>query len=453
MRVTAEELARRTGEPVERVLDWRARGLLGDFERGFHPSDVERARLVQLLLRRGFDLDAVVAWAREGGIERHVESLPSSSAGGAYSQEEAAARVGLDPALVRRASEAAGFGEPGEPFDDDGLEALRALKTALDAGFPEEALMQYARVYADTFARVAEMEARLFNFYVVDRLRAQGVSAAELARARQATTDASLPLVEPMLRYFHQLALRRAMRETAALDLAAETGLRPPPTVPGELDAAIVFVDLSGFTPLADAMGDVKAAEVVARFGVVVREVTDRWDGRVVKQIGDAFMLVFPTPRQAVASALAIDERAGQEPQFLAVRSGVHWGRALYRDGDYVGTNVNLASRVAGEAGRHQVLTTRAVRERCGGLAGVEFVLLGSRRLRGLAEEVEIFEARAATGASSSKVIDPVCGMELAAAEVGARLTVGHREHAFCSTACLRRYVATPERYPPAPRS
>jgi YHS domain-containing protein len=37
--------------------------------------------------------------------------------------------------------------------------------------------------------------------------------------------------------------------------------------------------------------------------------------------------------------------------------------------------------------------------------------------------------------------------MELAESEVGASLTTGGNEHAFCSDECLRRFVAAPEKY------
>ena len=58
------------------------------------------------------------------------------------------------------------------------------------------------------------------------------------------------------------------------------------------------------------------------------------------------------TGRSAVACALEIDRRSTTEPQFTAVRGGVHFGPVLYREGGYVGSNVNIASRVAGEARR-----------------------------------------------------------------------------------------------------
>ena len=52
--------------------------------------------------------------------------------------------------------------------------------------------------------------------------------------------------------------------------------------------AAVVFIDLSSFTPLAEAMGDATAAEVLERFSNIVRRSVGAFDGRVVKQIGDA---------------------------------------------------------------------------------------------------------------------------------------------------------------------
>ena len=42
-------------------------------------------------------------------------------------------------------------------------------------------------------------------------------------------------------------------------------------------------------------------------------------------------------------------------------RIGIHAGEVLYRDGDYYGREVNLASRVAARAAAGEVLVTRAI--------------------------------------------------------------------------------------------
>jgi len=94
-------------------------------------------------------------------------------------------------------------------------------------------------------------------------------------------------------------------------------------------------------------------------------------------------------------------------------------------------------------------LVTAAVRKEAAGLSGVELTPCGKRKLKGVAEEVELFEVRSATAPVSGRVVDPVCGMELGPSEIAARLVLEGHERAFCSEECLRRYVAAPERYSP----
>jgi len=453
--LTALELGGRIGEPVERVNEWRALGLIGgEGAETFSPEDVQRARLVQLLLRRGFGIEAIAQADREEGfLARHVVMNFPEGVGPTYSLAEAAERLGLGVDVVRRFWEAAGLAEQGELLYERDVETLDGIKTGLHAGLPEEALLQLVRVYADTLGRVAEAESRIFHFYVHERLKALGLTGRQLADAEQGSGDQVTPLIEPTILYFHRKGWEKAMREDAVLHVRPYAGQRETGEVPGQLRVAIAFVDLSGFTSLAEAMGDQMAARVLERFSRLVREAVSHFDGRVVKQIGDAFMLVFPEPRSAVACAVEIERLAAEEPQFPAVRLGIHHGQVLYREGDYLGTSVNVAARLAADAEPRQLLLTAAARKEAGSLPNVDFVPLGKRRLRGLAEDHELFAAvpRAATE-GARRLVDPVCRMELAAGEAAARLSFEGREQVFCSQQCLQRFVAAPERYAaPAP--
>jgi len=146
--------------------------------------------------------------------------------------------------------------------------------------------------------------------------------------------------------------------------------------------------------------------------------------------------------------AIEIERRSAEEPQFPAVWTGIQSGQVLYREGDYVGTSVNVAARLAEEAERHQVLLTAGVRREAGSFPDVEFLPLGKRRLRGLAEDFELFAAvQRSTAGRSPGLLDPVCGMELDSGEVAARLSFGGQERVFCSQECLQRFVTSPERY------
>src|ERR1043166_7655463 len=110
-----EELSEWSGEPPEALREWHALGLIGGGGDDFSPDDVERARIVGLLRRRGSSLAAMARTEREQNILAsylHANLSPRSAR--AYSQEEAAAGIGLDVATVRRVwSGGRGFTPPG----------------------------------------------------------------------------------------------------------------------------------------------------------------------------------------------------------------------------------------------------------------------------------------------------------------------------------------------------
>jgi adenylate cyclase len=75
------------------------------------------------------------------------------------------------------------------------------------------------------------------------------------------------------------------------------------------------------------------------------------------------------------------------------VRIGIHYGEALYRDGDYYGRDINQAARVVARAGGGEVLVTRAVVETAAGRDGLAFDRIGEVRLKGFSEPTELFIA------------------------------------------------------------
>ena len=444
--LSAEELSFATEEPVERLRHFRSFKLIGsENDERFAPEDVERIRLIQFLERRGIALETIAhAEQEEAVLSSVVDFLFPDGVGRTYSFAEAIAIVGLDADVARRVREASSAGDG--PMDEHDLQMLRQAKIALDAGLPETALLQLARVYADALGRVAEAEVRLFHFYVHEGLRTAGLAGRELVDSRKSVREHLLPTVAPMIRYFHHRGVVRAVRQDMVLHLTGDA--RPIHSDPrAQLRLAIVFLDISSYTPLTEVMGDAVAARIVERLSELVREATIRFDGRIVDRVGDAFLLVFPDPRAAVTCALEIERRTAAEPQFPALRGAVHWGDVLYQEGGYVGGSLNIASRVATQARPHQILATAAVCSEIGGLSQVGFVPLGKRQLKGLAEELDLFEVRADDVKGRERLRDPVCGIEMAPTEVAVKLVVSGQELAFCCEKCLRVFLEAPQRY------
>jgi adenylate cyclase len=196
-------------------------------------------------------------------------------------------------------------------------------------------------------------------------------------------SESLVGLVEPALLYFHRKEWERALREDMMLHLMEEVTGEPPP-IPGMLTVTTMFIDLASFTTLTAARGDEAGALVLDEFSDVVRQHTVQSDGKVVKQIGDAFMLVFDDASNAITCGLAVRDAEAAEPDRPAVRLGAHTGDVLYREGDYVGTNVNIAARVAALAQRDQFLVTDPVRQAAGNPTAVQYLAQGPQRLKGI---------------------------------------------------------------------
>ncbi|HUF52565.1 MAG TPA: adenylate/guanylate cyclase domain-containing protein [Dehalococcoidia bacterium] len=449
--LTIDQLSHRTGEPVAKLATWHHCGLIGkEGEDVFQLDDIGRVRLIHQLLHYGHSLDDVREAIRDPNsvLGYFLDEMARALAQPMYTLAESAEIVGMDLETLKTLVDATGIADH-DMLEEDDLTYLRSCKIALDAGYPLEALIQILRVYADAMRRAAEVGHRTSHFYMHQPAQRELPPDQVMGRLT-ATFDRIEPLIEPALLYFFRKGAMQSAWDDMLMHLEEESGLAEKPEIPGQIRQAVMFVDLASFTPLAEAMGDVKAAEVVARFAEMVRVANLRCHGRVVKQIGDGFMIVFPECYSAVSCALELEQRAAAETHFPAIRAGLHYGPVLYREGDYIGSNVNIASRLAGAANRHQVLVSAEVRNRARDLEGVEWIRVGMQRLKGLAAEVELFEARMSSVEAPDKVIDPVCGMELGLREVAARLSLNGVDHSFCSDDCLKQFVRAPEKYTPA---
>ncbi len=444
--LSLEDLARHTGEVADELRRWIDLGLIGvDAPGRFGHEDIERVRLIRIFLLRGIALEDIAHSCRQGDLSvllpRYLDTMFPGEGRPALTLEEAAEDVGLDLEQAHRLWESTMMGKHSRVLGTDDLELLRTMLRARRAGLPEEALLQMSRTWTETLGRAAEVALRLVHFYIHERPAGD-------AHAIEATIQSDLtPLLEPTILHYLRKGMVRALPGDMLLHLEAEVGKRQFGPVPGRVPLAILFIDLSSFTPLAEAMGDVKAAEILERFASIVREATNRHAGQIVKQIGDGFMMIFHNTRDAVRFALDVEATTAREPQFPASRAGIHWGEALYRDGDYVGAAVNLAARVAAAADRHQILLTSAARQQMREMPAMSFERMGSRLLKGVTDTVELFAVHPCAPEEVGKVVDPVCGMEIGPGEIAASIAMGGKEFTFCSQDCLRRFAGAPERY------
>jgi len=176
----------------------------------------------------------------------------------------------------------------------------------------------------------------------------------------------------------------------------------------------LVFTDIEGSTTLWEAEEEIARHSLHAH-DAVMRAALQKHGGYEVKTEGDAFMVAFPLPSQALRFCVEVQRNLHEHPwsdallarpeaeigsgfRGLRVRMGVHEGSPECRmhgnKADYYGPMVNRAARISGIGHGGQILVSaetwahaaRDVR------ASVEATVLGTYRLRSLSGTQEIVQ-------------------------------------------------------------
>jgi adenylate cyclase len=338
---------------------------------------------------RGHSLEELRAAGREGRLSfGFIEDLLPAP-GRDQTPAEVAESAGMEEALVERFMQLLGTPTARERrLTSQDAEAMRRIGESLQAGLPLVALLQLVRIYAQSIRRIADAEVRLLHIYVHEPLMRGGSPAPEISEQMEDLVKTVLPLASPLMEYVHTRYLRFFIEQDVVGHMEAElAGVRQL----GRVKMAFCFVDLTGFTRYTEEEGDEEALDLVERFVETV-EATLPVEASIVKTIGDEVMIVSPDPVSLTEWAVGFLALFPARPQ---PRVGIHFGRAVFRDADYFGGEVNLTHRVVARALGGEVLVTAAVADTVGSSDYLRFDPIGEVDLKGFPHPVELFVARA----------------------------------------------------------
>jgi len=388
--LTLTEAAREAGVSPSTLRRWGAQGVIPDYRGRWTRAAAIHARLVANLREHGYTLDEIKQAGEDGRLAFGFVDELFPSREGKYTFAEVAEQSGLEPALIERVWRSMGF--PSwrlERLDEDDLEAIRYMGSVLVAGFPLVAFLQVLNVYGQALRQIADAEARLFILYVHEPLIREGVPATQMAEELSELANELLPLSTPLMIYMHRHFLRHFVEQGLIARVESELEVDEEEML-GELTVAIAFVDLVGFVRFTEEEGEQEALDLLERFVVTIEDSLPA-SARVVKNIGDGVMIVGNDP--VGLTDWAIDYQDGFEPPSRP-RIGIHYGRTLYRDGDYYGRSVNLAARVVARAQAGEVLVTEQVREAVPETPALRFERLGDVQLKGFKDPATLYVAR-----------------------------------------------------------
>jgi len=390
-RISLSEASRRSGVPASTLKRWAEEKVLPVRRGRWTAAAAAQARVVARMRERGHSLDDLRRAGREGrlafGFAEDLFPEPEEQT----TVEEVSRQTGLEPELIERILVILGTPLGRErTLGPNDVAALRHCARVLAAGFPLVAFLQLVRVYVQSLRRIADAEMRLFHLYVHEPMIRDGVPELQMATEMGELAADILPLAAPLTEYLHIRYLRFFLEQDVVGHMESELGGAVPDL--GQVPITLCFIDLTGFTRYTEEEGDLEALDVVENFVETVEATLPR-EATIVKTIGDEVMVVSPEPASLCEWAVDLLARLPERPQ---PRVAIHCGEAVYRDGDYFGTHVNLAHRVVNRAHAGEVMVTERVVAAIEGRGALAFEPIGEVRLKGFPTPTPLYVVRAA---------------------------------------------------------
>jgi adenylate cyclase len=312
----------------------------------------------------------------------------SSHSGRTFAEMAEESGVPLDLLMYVREASGSVPPRPDDRMRDEDLPYVAMIAATLEGGFRLATIHQMIRAQSDGLRRIAETEAMTWQSDVIEPATRRGLRADEALGIEFG--DRMAVLTERAVIAMYHLQQARAWSagiiegvERQLADAGVHRRLAHPP--------AMCFLDITGYTRLTQERGDVAAALLAEELGRVVRQASVAHGGRPVKWLGDGVMLHFPSPASGVMGALDMVDAirgAGLPPAHV----GLHAGPVIFREGDYYGQTVNLASRIADYAQAGEVIVSQAVVDAADD-ARVAFRGVGPVELKGVSGAMELYAA------------------------------------------------------------
>ncbi len=114
--------------------------------------------------------------------------------------------------------------------------------------------------------------------------------------------------------------------------------------------AAILYTDIAGFSKMMEK-NEARTLELLHTHNALIEEIVARHGGKVIKTIGDAFLIDFKNTVDALQSAVEIQYKLYEYNKAnadlpLLVRIGVHLGDIYFYENDALGEGINIAARL-----------------------------------------------------------------------------------------------------------
>jgi len=131
---------------------------------------------------------------------------------------------------------------------------------------------------------------------------------------------------------------------------------------------ALFFSDIVGYSSMV-AKRESEALQLLKEHDTILQTEIEKYQGRIIKHIGDAIFAEFSTIEDAANASTNIQKELkhrntvfGGKNQ-ITIRIGLHYGQVVEKEGDLFGNDVNICSRIEGTALPGAIAMSQSVQE------------------------------------------------------------------------------------------
>ncbi|MEP3279546.1 MAG: adenylate/guanylate cyclase domain-containing protein, partial [Stappiaceae bacterium] len=159
-------------------------------------------------------------------------------------------------------------------------------------------------------------------------------------------------------------------------------------TKPERRLAAILAADVVGYSRMMgeDETGTLMRLKAFERN--IIAPAVDEHSGRIIKRMGDGYIVQFQSVISAIECAIAWQGAAGDPITF---RIGVNLGDVIVEDNDLFGEGVNVAARLEAIADPGGIYISEDVWRQSRGKISAQFEDLGEKKLKNISEPLRVY--------------------------------------------------------------
>ncbi|HEX4912166.1 MAG TPA: adenylate/guanylate cyclase domain-containing protein [Permianibacter sp.] len=158
----------------------------------------------------------------------------------------------------------------------------------------------------------------------------------------------------------------------------------------------ILFVDIAGFTATTSRQSRLENAHLLQTFERTLLPLIKRFKGNVVKSIGDALLITFRSPTDAMLCSMALQDAMhahnlhAVDDDKIHIRVAANLGEVRVTKKDIFGEPVNVASRIEGVTPADEIYLSEAVYMAMN-KAEVPALEVGFKQLAGIPQAVRVY--------------------------------------------------------------